>query len=109
SGYANQQTGAKITDDTIFELGSISKLFTVTLAALAQQQGKLDLQAPVSHYNVKLAGGAFDRINLIDLATHTTSGLPLQVPSNLKTEAELMTWLQKWQPVSASPMRSYSN
>ncbi len=108
-GHANRETGENVTADTIFELGSISKLFNVTLFALAVQQNKLDHKAPVSDLIPTLKNGTFDRITLTDLATHTTSGLPLQVPSELHNEAELMTWLQNWKPSYTSPMRSYSN
>lgn len=108
-GDANREAGLKVTGDTIFELGSISKLFNVTLAAMAEQQGHLDLNSPVSTWVPNLNGRVFDRITLTDLATHTTSGLPLQVPSTIKTENELMTWLRDWKPISDAPMRSYSN
>lgn len=109
-GVADRQTQAPVDDDTLFELGSVSKTFTVTLAALAAVQGKLDLAAPVSRYLPELEGSAFDAISGENLATHTGGGLPLFVPDEVSDRDSLMTWYRDWQPsepVGAS--RVYSN
>jgi beta-lactamase class C len=109
-GKASRESGAAVTGDTIFELGSISKTFTATLAAQAVGRGLLVLDHPASDYLPALKGSAFDRISLIDLATHTTGGLPVQVPDGIKDEDELLKWLVQWQPrEGAGPVRSYSN
>lgn len=109
-GMASRSGGVEVTPDTLFELGSISKLFNVTLAALAQGRGLLDLSAPVSDYLTDLKGSAFDTISVMDLASHTSDGLPLQVPGGVADEAALMRWLQDWRPLgSVTPRRSYSN
>lgn len=42
-GVASKQTGQPVTDETLFELGSITKTFTATLAAYAAVSGKLNL------------------------------------------------------------------
>ncbi|WP_245999269.1 serine hydrolase [Paracoccus methylarcula] len=110
AGMANRETGTPVDKDTIFELGSISKTFNVTLAALAEQRGMMSLDDRVSAHLPELAGSAFDRINLMDLATHQTSGLPLQVPDELDNDAELMRWLAEWHPDPVpGHERSYSN
>ena len=109
-GLAARSGGVAVTPETLFELGSISKLFNVTLAALAQGRGLLDLSAPVPDYLTDLKGSAFDAISVMDLASHTSDGLPLQVPGGVADEAALMGWLQDWRPLgSATPKRSYSN
>ena len=109
-GVASRETGAPVSADTIFELGSISKLFTVTLAALAEGRGLLSLEEPVSTYRPELSRSVFDRITPINLATHTTGGLPLQVPDRVGSEAGLMHYLSEWWPASAvGRTRSYSN
>jgi beta-lactamase class C len=109
-GEASRETKAPVTSDTIFELGSVSKIFNVTLAALAEQRGLLSLDQPVSTYLPELKGSAFDKLTLVNLATHTSGGLPLQVPDNVTDDAELMTYLKSWKPAyEAGTMRSYSN
>lgn len=109
-GEASRETKAPVTSDTIFELGSVSKIFNVTLAALAEQRGLLSMDQPVSTYLPELKGGAFDKITLVNLATHTSGGLPLQVPDSVNDDAGLMTYLKSWKPAyKAGTMRSYSN
>ena len=108
TGLASREDNIPVAPDTIFELGSISKIFNVSLAALAEQRGKLDLDAPVSARIAELRGTAFDTISLMDLATHSTGGLPLQVPSTVQDVPGLIDWLAEWQP-SQKGARSYSN
>lgn len=109
-GQASRESGAAVTGDTIFELGSVSKIFNVTLAALAQERGLLSFDRPASEYIPRLKGSAFDRITPTHLATHTTGGLPLQVPDDIESVDDLMDYLSSWRP-EADPdtMRSYSN
>ena len=59
TGVAARKGHVAATPDTIFELGSISKIFTATLAALAEDRGMLDLDAPVSDSIPQLEGAAF--------------------------------------------------
>ena len=47
AGVANAGTGIETTDDTIFQLGSISKLFTTTLIAQLVDAGLVALDDPV--------------------------------------------------------------
>lgn len=108
-GVASKQDNQPVTPQTLFEIGSLSKTFTATLASYAQQQGKIDFDAPVTRYLPTLKGSAFDHITLQNLATHTT-GLPLQVPDAINSEAQLMTWYRHWQPpFVAGSQRVYSN
>jgi serine-type D-Ala-D-Ala carboxypeptidase/endopeptidase len=71
--------------DTIFEIGSISKVFTSTLLADMVEHGEVSLDDPVAKYlpeSVKMPSRNGRQITLHDLSTHT-SGLP-RLPSNLK-------------------------
>ncbi|OCX58204.1 class C beta-lactamase [Thioclava sp. SK-1] len=108
TGVAVRDGRVPASPDTIFELGSISKIFTATLAALVDSTGGIDLNAPVSTRVPALKGSVFDSIRLVDLATHVTGGLPLQVPVDVHDVPELVEWMADWtQPRPG--MRSYSN
>lgn len=109
-GLADRAALRPVGPDTIFELGSNSKLFNVALAALGEEKGLLSLRDPVSAELPSLAGTAFDRISLYDLSTHATGGLPLQVPDDIADYQGLMTYLAAWKPEGETkPLRSYSN
>ena len=49
-GIASKESGQKVTKDTIFEFGSISKTFTATLASYAQEHGTLSLSDNASTF-----------------------------------------------------------
>jgi D-alanyl-D-alanine-carboxypeptidase/D-alanyl-D-alanine-endopeptidase len=69
----------------IFEIGSVTEVFTSLLLADMVQRGEVALADPVAKYlpeGVKVPERGGRRITLEDLATHT-SGLP-RLPSNLK-------------------------
>ncbi|HEC1393204.1 TPA: serine hydrolase, partial [Pseudomonas aeruginosa] len=61
-GVASKATGQAVTPTTLFEIGSLSKTFTATLASYAQGQGKLQWSDQASHYLPSLKGSAFDRV-----------------------------------------------
>jgi serine-type D-Ala-D-Ala carboxypeptidase/endopeptidase len=70
--------------NTIFEIGSVTKVFTSLLLADMVQRGEVALTDPVAKYlpaGVKMPERNGQQISLEDLATHT-SGLP-RLPSNL--------------------------
>ena len=109
-GVASKDTGQPVTAATLFEIGSISKTFTATLASYAQHQGKLTLTDPASRYLPSLRGSSFDKVTLLNLGTHTASGLPLQVPDAIGDQAQLMDYFKHWQPpYPAGARRVYSN
>ncbi len=108
TGWASREKRSPVTPDTLFELGSISKIFTATLAAWAEQQGKLDLNETVAHHLCADTCTIGDSLTLMDLATHHSGGLPLQVPDNVNDVADLVNWLKDWRP-SDKDARSYSN
>ncbi|MDP0926316.1 class C beta-lactamase [Paracoccus onubensis] len=109
TGMADRAADKPVTDKTLFELGSISKTFNVALAALAEQQGHMSLSDPASVRLPDLKDSALGAVTLMDLATHQTGGLPLQVPDEAQDDSALMRWLQTWQPVPGAGERSYSN
>ena len=89
-GVASLETRQPVTDDTLFEVGSVSKTLTATLASYAQVSGKLKLSDKTSQYLPALSGSKFGAVSLLNLGTHTPGGLPLQVPENLKNNDQLI-------------------
>jgi beta-lactamase class C len=75
-GFANDARNERVTADSIFNLGSVGKLFATTTLAEAVNGGELSLDDPVAKYVTELQrGGDIRRITLGELASHT-SGLP---------------------------------
>jgi beta-lactamase class C len=109
-GVASKATGKPVTHDTLFEIGSVTKTFTATLAAYAQVTGHLSLSDSATRYLPELRGSRFDGVSLLNLGTHTPGGLPLQVPDAIANNDELITYLRQWQPAYApGTYRTYSN
>lgn len=109
-GMANREASVPVDKDTIFELGSNSKLFNVALAALGEQKGLLSLHDTVSRHVPALIGTAFDQISLYDLSAHANGGLPLQVPDDVTDHQALMVYLKAWKPkADTKSVRAYSN
>jgi beta-lactamase class C len=77
SNYGTADATAPITSDSLFNLGSVGKVFDTALMALADLNGELSLDDPVAMHVVELQqGGDIRRITLRQLATYT-SGLVL--------------------------------
>lgn len=109
-GEADQEAGTPVTDETLFELGSISKIFTAALTGYAQSSGTLALSDPASQYLPALEGSAFDEITLLELGTYTAGELPLQFPGAVQSEAQMLDYYRQWQPKSPpGSHRLYSN
>lgn len=109
-GVNDKDTGQPVTKQTLFELGSISKTFTATLATYAQATGKLSLSDHPGKYLPELKGSAFDNVTLLNLATHSAGGFPLQVPDAVQNTDQLMDYLRAWQPqYPAGSKRTYAN
>jgi beta-lactamase class C len=109
-GVASKATNQPVTRDTLFELGSVSKTFTATLASYAQIEGDLSLNDPVSKYLPILAGSEFGKVTLLNLGTHTPGGLPLQVPDDIGNNDQLMQYFRTWRPTQPpGTIRTYAN
>ncbi|WP_322085039.1 class C beta-lactamase [Burkholderia sp. BCC1999] len=109
-GVMSKQTGRPVNGDTLFEIGSVSKTLTATLASDAQEGGELSLADPVAKYLPELQGKPFGVVTLLQLGTHTPGGTPLQVPDSIRDDAGLIRYLDAWRPEYApGTHRKYSN
>ncbi|MCL6702730.1 class C beta-lactamase [Pseudomonas sp. T1.Ur] len=109
-GVAAKDTKKPVTDQTLFEVGSISKTFTATLGAYAQARGKLQLSDPAGRYAPELNGAALANTRLLDLATYTAGGLPLQFPDDADHPDRMFGYYTSWKPLyPAGTQRLYSN
>lgn len=109
-GVMSKQTGKPVTGGTLFEIGSVSKTLTATLASDAQEDGELSLADPVAKYLPELQGKPFGVVTLLQLGTHTPGGTPLQVPDSIRDDAGLIRYLDAWRPEYApGTHRKYSN
>jgi CubicO group peptidase (beta-lactamase class C family) len=83
--------------DTIFDLASVSKLFTTLAAVQLIEQGKVDLSAPVASYVPAFAQNGKGGITIRDVLTHT-AGLP---PDPSPSLCSYDTNDQRWAVVNA--------
>ncbi|MEC5162463.1 beta-lactamase class C [Janthinobacterium sp. CG_23.3] len=109
-GVASKETGQAVSNATLFEIGSVSKTFTATLAAYAQVHGLFSLSDSVSQHLPYLRGSSFDNISLLHLGTHTAGNFPLQIPDEVSNTEQLMEYYKNWKPAhAAGTNRTYSN
>ena len=109
-GEASKQEHKPVTENTLFELGSVSKTVTATLACYAQGLGKLSLADHPGQYVPQLKGSAIDRASVLELGTYTAGGLPQQFPDDVETEAQAIAYFRTWRPDAApGTLRRYSN
>ncbi|HEV2610179.1 MAG TPA: class C beta-lactamase [Noviherbaspirillum sp.] len=109
-GIASKETKRPVTTKTLFEIGSISKTFTATLASYAHVNGSIDLSDSPGRHLPALRGSRFDESTLLDLGTYTPGGLPLQVPDGIDNNEQLINYLKAWQPAyQPGSQRMYSN
>lgn len=115
-GITNVDHPLPVDADTVFEIASITKTMTATVAARLAAEGRLDLDAPVRRYlpDFRVADhGVSERVTVRDLFTHTAGwfGEHLPTPTGHGTDAiaagvAAMTGLEQ---VSPSGVFSYNN
>lgn len=88
-GVANVETGTRVTTETLFRIGSVTKMFTGALLARLAELGRIDLQAPISRYVPELAGKKVGTVTAHQLLTHTAGWLDNAVPYGRMGEGAL--------------------
>jgi CubicO group peptidase (beta-lactamase class C family) len=108
-GVASVDTGAPMTPDMLFRLGSTTKMFTASAVVGLALEGKLDLNAPVSRYISRL-DSAIGQLTANQLLSHT-SGLHDEAPMfGSHDETALGIGIHAWKAdfLFAPPGRIYS-
>ncbi|MFF8713203.1 serine hydrolase [Streptomyces sp. NPDC015184] len=88
-------------EDTVFDLASVSKLFTSILAVQQIERGTLELEAKVASYLPDFAGGGKQDITIRQLLTHTSgfrAWIPLYKAPTREGKLRLL-----WDEVPANP------
>ncbi|WP_127529471.1 cyclic peptide export ABC transporter [Paenibacillus kobensis] len=84
-GWADKASEKPVTKDTLFELGSTSKAFTALAVYRLEEEGRLNLDAPVSQYLPWLRftyKGEEAKVTLRQLIHHT-SGVPFRTIASI--------------------------
>jgi len=72
-GFADLENRVPATPDTVYSIASLTKTFAATLIMQLVEQGKLDLDEPVSHYSIDFPD---DTARIKHLLSHTSAGTP---------------------------------
>jgi D-alanyl-D-alanine carboxypeptidase len=110
-GYSNIEDSAKVTDQSVFEIASMSKAFTCAAILLLQQDGKISLNDPLSKY-IDSIPAEWKEITIKQLMNHT-SGLRDDWEENTSyflenSTDEKMFEAQKKQPLRFKPGEMYN-
>ncbi len=112
-GYANLEHMVPVTDETIFQSGSLGKMFTATAVMMQVEDGKLAVTDPITKF-FPGAPASWRDITVRHLLTHT-SGIPDYTTSTFDyrkdyTEDELASFAFKQPPEFPAGSRwNYSN
>lgn len=87
-GKTNKEDNTKPDENTVFEIGSVTKTFTTTMLVMLEREGKMSINDLVQNYlpdSVTIHNfTSTEQVKLLHLATHT-SGLP-RLPTNFVSE-----------------------
>jgi CubicO group peptidase (beta-lactamase class C family) len=75
SGLLNLDTGVEATTDSLFQIGSITKVWTTTVVMALVEEGLVELDAPLRRYLPAFAvaaDGVADRVTIRHLLTHSS-------------------------------------
>ena len=80
-GLADEKTGRPLTEDSLFDLASITKLFTALIVMRLREEGCLDLTRPVTAYApqfTRLCGVTVDQVLGFEIGLTTAARLDTQ-------------------------------
>lgn len=106
--FTEMDKPVKMEEDTIFDLASISKLFTTTAAMILYEQEEFDLDDPVAEYIPEFAQNGKSEVTIQQLMTHTSgfkAWIPLYTRGESREERFQMVFSQ---PLENEPGTSYT-
>ena len=101
-GVADIETGAPLTDSTMFNICSVSKQFSSVALMLLQERGLLSLDDPLRKFFPAFRSDFYNRITLRHILSHT-SGLPDSRP---RTQREWEVYTSKY-PTAFATLEEY--
>ncbi|UJL45937.1 beta-lactamase family protein [Virgibacillus sp. NKC19-16] len=84
--FTEMENPVEMQTDTIFDLASITKVFTATAAMHLYEQGAFNLDDPVAEYIPEFAQNGKSDVTIRQLLTHT-SGFPAWIPLYQTTDS----------------------
>jgi len=111
-GTRNLETGDPVTGQTLFRLGSTTKMLTATAVASLAAEGKLDFADPVGKY-ISGLDGAIAALTVNQIMSHT-SGLKDEAVMNGRHDdaalgEEIRRWNADWLFTKPGVIYSYAN
>lgn len=106
-GKANLELNVNMTPDNVFQIGSMTKQFTSVAVLMLEQQGKLNVNDPISKYIKDYPSG--DKITIHHLLTHTsgikdfTKMKAISTIAQKEMKPEMMVDFFKNEPVDFAP------
>ncbi|WP_347251513.1 serine hydrolase domain-containing protein [Legionella sp.] len=95
-GFADIQSQQAVGTDTLFAIGSVSKVITALGVMMLVQQGKINLDDSVLRY-IPNAPQTWQGVTIRQLLSHT-SGIP-------QHQGPYLPWNQIWQKMAQTPMQ----
>jgi beta-lactamase class C len=107
-GYVDTEQSAPVDMDTVFGIGSCTKVFTAILLQSKVHARQMKLGDLVTKYLPNVTGTGISSVTLKELATHT-AGMPNEAPGKPATElftdqspsTTLVNWWETFQPQPA--------
>jgi CubicO group peptidase (beta-lactamase class C family) len=111
-GVSNIETGARVVPETLFRIGSTTKMFTATVLVSLAEEGKIDLHEPIRKYVDGLSPG-LSSLTAHQLLSHT-AGLkdeaPCYGPHDILTLADTVrSWNDDYVFTQPGRIFSYAN
>ncbi len=111
-GTSNVETGALVTPETLFRLGSTTKMLTAAAVATLVAEGKLDFQDPVGKY-IKGFDPAIAALTVNQILSHTAGLKDEAIMNGRHDEAalgeEIRAWKSDWLFTKPGVIFSYAN